>query len=96
MSNAPTTPAHLAGLSAAEQVARIMQVGRIAAKLAAPGTYGYSDAEALATARTMVATYTADEVAVFLGEREGCTNCRRPAVRNGRCVKCQHLASDDI
>ena len=95
MSSTDST-AHLAGLNAAQQIERIALVGRIAARLAAPGTYGYTDAEALATARTMVATYTADEVAVFLGEREGCTNCRRPAVRNGRCVKCQHLASDDI
>src|SRR5580765_1060247 len=88
-----TTPAHLTGLTAAEQIARILLVGRIAARLGS-FPYGYSDADALATARQMVTTRTAGQISVFLGEVEGCSNCGSPATRNGRCVRCQHLPSD--
>lgn len=93
MSNNDST-AHLAGLSAAEQIERITTVGRIAARLAA-SPYGYTDASALRTARSIVSTYTPGEVAVFLGEVQGCSNCRRPAVAAGRCARCQHLPSDN-
>ena len=93
MSNAPTSTAHLAGLNAAQQVERILLVGRIAARLA-QHPYGYTDQQALATARTMVTAYGPQQVLVFLGEIPGCSNSGQPAVKYDRCAACEHLPSD--
>ena len=87
------TTAHLAGLNAAQQIERILLVGRIAAKLG-QHPYGYTDEQALATARTMVTAYDMDFVRVFLGEALGCSNCGQAAVHGHRCAACHNLPSD--